>query len=81
MPTEREIEEFKKICEAPVIQLLMRNKNFGEVNFEQLMIANSRNAYRREDIEKAADLVKKCLMWLPQDRISAADAMRHPFFN
>ena len=64
--------ELSKICEAPVIQLLKRNTNYGEVDLERLMGANTQSQYSKNDIKNAADLVSKCIQWVPKNRISAA---------
>jgi len=45
------------------------------------MMSNSKSSYIQSDIEKAADLIKKCLRWVPEDRITAKDARLHPFFS
>ena len=37
--------------------------------------------YLKKDIEEAADLLSKLLTWIPSERISCQDALKHPFFN
>ena len=37
--------------------------------------------YQRRDIEEAADLISKMLCWVPSERISCEDALKHPFFK
>jgi serine/threonine protein kinase len=37
--------------------------------------------YSRKDIEEAADLIQKMLQWVPNQRISCEDALKHPFFK
>lgn len=64
-----------------MIQLLKRNHDFGEVDMERLLSANSRNLYKTSDIRNCCDLLKKCLKWVPKDRISAAEVLKHPFFD
>jgi len=81
MPDKREMAELGKICEAPVMQLFNRNEHFGEVDLVEIMMANSRSRYSREDIVQAADLIEKCLKWVPKERITATDALNHPFFR
>ena len=81
MPSPKEIQQLEKICEQPVIQLLKRNQDFGAVDLAVLMTKNSKSPYEETDIKHAADLISKCLMWVPADRISAAKALSHPFFG
>ena len=80
MPSEKEMKELSKICEAPVIQLLRRNQDFGRTDFVEIMLKNSRSRYHREDIVQIADLIERCLCWVPKERISAGAALKHPFF-
>lgn len=81
MPTQEEMKELGKICEAPVITLLKRNQNYGEVDLARLMMANTKSNYKQSDVQNAADLVTKCIKWVPKHRISAADCLNHPFFD
>jgi len=37
--------------------------------------------YGEEEIALAADLVDKMLRWVPSDRISAREALNHPFLS
>lgn len=39
------------------------------------------NDYSKRDIEDAADLLTKLLNWIPKERISCQDALKHPFFK
>lgn len=80
MPTEDEFARLGKLCEIPVLQLLQRNEDCFEVDLAKLMMSNAKSQYAASDIEKAADLIKKCLKWVPEDRITAKDARSHPFF-
>jgi serine/threonine protein kinase len=79
-PTEDEFARLSKLCEIPVLQLLQRNEDCYEIDLAKLMMSNSKSSYIQSDIEKAADLIKKCLRWVPEDRITAKDARLHPFF-
>lgn len=81
MPTNEELKQLEKICEQPVIQLLKRNQNFGEVDIAVLMTKNSKSPYEEADIKNAADLINKCLKWVPSERITAAGALNHSFFK
>ena len=37
--------------------------------------------YAKKDIEECADLINKMLQWVPQDRISCEEALKHPLFK
>ena len=80
-PTEDEFERLGKLCEIPVLQLLKRNEDCHEVDLARLMMSNSKSHYQIADVEKAADLINKCIKWVPEDRITAHAAKMHPFFS
>lgn len=48
-------------------------------NFKKYL--NPLGHYDQNQIDLAADLIKKLLAWSPKERLSAADALRHPFFS
>jgi len=37
--------------------------------------------FKPVDLENAADLLEKMLNWVPSERISCAEALKHPFFK
>ena len=37
--------------------------------------------YSKKDIEESADLISKLLTWVPEERISCEEALKHPFFK
>ena len=37
--------------------------------------------YSSKDIAECADLISKLLRWVPSERISCEEALRHPFFK
>ena len=43
--SKEELKKLEKICEQPVIQLLKRNQDFGEVDLVLLMNKNSKSPY------------------------------------
>lgn len=51
MPTHEELKQLEKICEQPVIQLLKRNQDFGEVDIAVLLSKNSKSPYEETDIK------------------------------
>jgi serine/threonine protein kinase len=42
---------------------------------------NKSKLYNDEDCKLAGDLLYKVICWDPQERLSAADALKHPFFK
>ena len=81
MPNTAEMTELSKICEAPVMQLFKKNQDFGRTDLVQIMLSNSRSQYQSQDIKMAVDLIDLCLKWAPCHRISAHDALNHPFLQ
>ena len=63
------------------MQLFAKNKCMNKVDLVKLLSANTKGAYSADDIFKAADLIENCLKWVPSDRISAFEALEHPFFK
>jgi len=81
VPNEDEFARLGKLCEIPVLQLLKRTEDCYEVDLARLMMSNSKSFYDSADIEKAAELIRLCLKWVPEDRITARDAMNHAFLH
>ena len=81
MPQVHEMKQLEKIINPTVLSLFKLNQNLGALNLTEIMMSNSRSRYARSDLEKAADLIEKCLKWVPSDRIKAKDALNHPFFK
>ncbi len=48
-------------------------------NFKKYL--NALGHYDQDQIDLAADLLKKLLAWTPKERLSAAEALMHPFFK
>ena len=44
-----------------------------------LRLLFNKSIYGVEQVDLAADLVHRMLRWVPGDRLSAAEAMAHPF--
>lgn len=51
------------------------------VPFDLKKLLNKNKAYDNDRLEYAAQLLSKIITWEPSDRLSAADALKHPFFN
>ena len=56
------------------------------VGFEEIKkydlrtIINANGIYSAQDIDLANDLIQKCLLWEWDSRITAEEALKHPFF-
>lgn len=37
--------------------------------------------YDKQDLNQAMDLVKMCLQWVPAKRVTAQEALDHPFLK
>lgn len=75
-PTEDELKKLSMIVEDRVLQIVRRAQVLPRMDLRLLF---SKTKYGSEEVEKAADLVHRMLRWVPGDRISAAEAMAHPF--
>lgn len=75
------MKELEAICEMAPLTLLKRANDFQETDLVEIMSSNTRNFYDSADLTQAGDLIKRCIQWVPGRRISAADAMNHPFFQ
>lgn len=80
LPSAEEMKELEKICDVPALSLLKQSRDFVKTDLRQILNSNSRNRYSKDDLRLAADLIQKCIEWVPRRRISATDALQHPFF-
>jgi len=76
MQVEKNVMElFRKCCN------LEKNQKLDLLQmFKSCRAYSEHNFYTEKDLMEAAKLIEKCLMWLPRDRLTAADAMQHKFF-
>jgi len=78
-PTERDLNILSSMVEDRVLKIVRKSPPLPAMDFRKLFSASG--AYTQEEVAEAADLVKAMLKWVPQERISADHAMRHPFFR
>jgi serine/threonine protein kinase len=76
-PTERDLAKLSEIVEDRVLKIVKKASSLQPIDLRKLFSANG--AYQAEDVEAAANLIQRMLRWVPSDRISAEDAMMHPF--
>ena len=79
MPTPTEVRSLKKLVELPVLGLLLKSTNHGQVDIASLLMKQYSSFDTEADIMQAADLINQCLSWVPEDRIKASDALCHKF--
>ena len=86
-PNEYEMNYYEKsLIEQNVAELFKRccqlEKN-GKIDILQMLKSSSAftkmQMYSEADLKDAADLIEKCLKWVPKDRITADDALEHSF--
>ena len=66
-PSPKEHADLSKICDAGTMNLLERCGEAGLVDLERL-VADKRPG---DEVREVADLIVRCLKWVPSDRISA----------
>lgn len=79
-PSDAEMSELQKECSQATLQLFSKVRQGYEVDFAKLILETSGNTYTKREAELASDLIKQCLRWYRLDRITAEQAMKHPFF-
>ena len=80
-PSDAELSQLQKECSQATLQLFSKVRQGHEVDFSKLIMANPGNNYTKREAELASDLIKQCLRWYRLDRITAEQAMQHPFFS
>ena len=65
---------FKRCCR------LERNQKINLLDMLKSTPAHMKlDLYTENDLKDAADLIEKCLKWVPRERIAAGDALEHAF--
>jgi hypothetical protein len=75
-PTSEDIQKLSTIVERPMIELL---KRCGTVKRQEVSKLINPGVYGQEEAFLCGDLIEKMTCWVPWERISAEDALRHPF--
>lgn len=72
-PTKEEFDEIAK--RVPFDSKLFKEfQHYPSTNYREKF-------YYIKDIDNLMDLLQKMFQYLPEKRISASDALKHPFFN
>jgi serine/threonine protein kinase len=75
-PTDSELHKLSAYVDENCIKILKRSVQTKPLDLRTLLAPHW---YSKSDVEQAADLLSHMLKWVPNQRISAADAMLHPF--
>ena len=68
--------EYQWLKESPEWGGYINNENFKKFEKQDM-----KKLYPTIEDEEAYDLLKKMIVFEPDNRISAADALKHPYFN
>jgi len=78
LPTTEQLQKMSKQIEPSKIALVHKVDDILKRDFKTILPADS---YKKEDIAMAADLLDKMLYWVPSQRLSCEEALKHPFFK
>jgi len=77
-----QLVEIIKILGTPTKQQInLMNPNYKEMKFPQVKGSSLPKYLKNKTTPEAIDLLEKMLQYSPKDRITAAEAMCHPFFD
>jgi glycogen synthase kinase 3 beta len=77
-----QLVEIIKILGTPTKdQINLMNPNYKEMKFPQVKGSSLHKCFKTKTSLEAIDLLEKMLQYSPKDRITAAEAMCHPFFE
>lgn len=72
LPKVEELKRMSKQIDQAKIELIQSIDDIPKRSFKEMF---SNLGYNDKDVELAADLVNKMLLWVPKDRISCVDAL------
>lgn len=78
LPSVQELKGMSKQITEAKIELVQRLDNIQKTDFTKVIQSEH---YAQKDIELAAKLLDKMLMWVPSQRISCLEALNDPFFK
>ena len=77
-PNEDELKELSSLIQPQLITLLRKIGPLPRQNFMEILKVSK---YSEREKEQGIDLILKMTKWVPHQRISARDAMNHPFLS
>ena len=78
LPSKETMQKMSKQITSNTVELVHKLDDMPPRNFATIL---PHNLYSRKDIEEAADLISKMLCWIPSERVSCDEALKHPFFK
>jgi serine/threonine protein kinase len=81
LPNESTLKAMSKQIKDHHISLVHKLDEMPARNFETLIPKSSDYDKNWQDVRDAADLISKMLCWVPKDRISCEDALKHKFLS
>jgi serine/threonine protein kinase len=77
-PSKEELGELSKLIEQSHLSLFTKIGNLPRVNLVNIFM---HTGYSEHEKNEAADLIWRMVAWVPHHRISAREAMEHPFLR
>jgi serine/threonine protein kinase len=77
-PSESELDELAPLVEPTLLNLMKRIGKLPKKNLNEIFKSAK---YTEEEKLEAADLIGSMIRWVPSQRLSAAEAMNHPFLK
>jgi len=78
LPSKETMLRMSKQITNNTVELVHKLDDMPQKNFQHILPYKD---YQKKEIEEAADLIQKMLKWVPQERISCEEALKHPFFK
>jgi len=73
-PQPKVLHYLSNVCEAYTQEIFAHTKDFQAQKLSDYLQMRRTADFTQAEIQKAADLIEKCLSWDPRDRISAEAA-------
>jgi len=77
MPDDKDLKEMSEDMPPETIDLIHKVDEIPKKDFSKIIPSE----YPKDQVRKAVDLLEKMLKWNPNKRLTAAEALRHPFFK
>ena len=78
MPSKEQLKAMSKQMTDSTVELVHKLDDIKKRDFKTIIPSQ---AYSKEDIKRASDLLEKLLDWVPSKRYSCEQALKHAFFK